>query len=128
MKLTKKHKIAIELLIEGELSKDKIAQSVNVSRQTLYKWLEDDDFKAEYDNRLAEVERLIKRRIFNMADKALTRQERILDKSKNDIAAATVAKDVLDRAGYSAEQNIKVDGGGTCVQIINDIPRPEKDE
>ena len=125
MKLTKKHKTAIELMILGELNMDEIARCVKVSRKTLYNWQQDEDFNAEYDERIAEIERRQRRRICNMAEKALDRQEQILEKSKNDMAAASVAADVLDRAGYTKENVVTVGGGAAPVQIINNIPKRE---
>ena len=127
MKLTKRHRTAIKLLIEGRLSKEEIAQSVKVARQTLYNWMNDSDFIEEYNEQLAEIDRRVKRRISNLVNDALDRQERILNKGKNDIAAAAVAKDVLDRAGYAAEENINV-SGTEAVTIINDIPRSDSDD
>lgn len=124
MKLGKKHKTAIKLLIEGELSKEEIAQSVKVSRKTLYNWLNDADFSEEYNEQVAEIDRKVKRRISNMVNDALDRQKRILNKSKNDNAAAVVAKDVLDRAGYAPDSKIQLEGEG-AVQIINNIPRSD---
>ena len=121
MKITKKHKKAIELLISGELTKEEIANCVKVSRKTLYNWIDDPDFAAEYDEQLAEINRRQKRRIYNMADKALDTQERILEKSKNDIAAASVASDVLDRAGYKPDDKVSIEAAAP-VQIIYDIP------
>ncbi|NDO19945.1 helix-turn-helix domain-containing protein [Lachnospiraceae bacterium MD329] len=126
MKLTKRHRTAIELLIEGELSIDEIAQNVKTTRQTLYNWRKDADFEQEYNEQLNEIERRTKRRISRMVDTALERQERILTKSRNDNAAAMVAKDVLDRAGYAPDSNINVNAEGV-VQIIDDIPRGESD-
>lgn len=122
MKLTKKHRTAIELLIEGNMSKTDIAQSVNVSRQTLNKWLNDTDFKDEYDEQIKEIERRFKRRICNMTAAALDRQENILKRSKNDIAAASVAKDILDRAGYAPDDNINIEMKEQVI-IVDDIPR-----
>ena len=122
MRITKRHEEAIGLLIDGELSKEDIAKSVRVSRSTLYRWLEDEDFTAEYEYRLEEIERQTRARIRRMTAKALDRQERILDTSKNDIAAAPVAADVLDRAGYAPEDNVNVNTAQP-VQILFDIPR-----
>ena len=127
MKLTKRHRTAIKLLIEGRLSKEEIAQSVKVARQTLYNWMNDSDFIEEYNEQLAEIDRRVKRRISNLVNDALDRQERILNKGKNDIAAAAVAKDVLDRAGYAPDENINV-SGTEAVTIINDIPRSDSDD
>lgn len=127
MRLGEKHRKAIELLIAGDLTKEQIADSVNVSRKTLYNWLENEDFAAEYTAQLDEMDRKIRRRIAGMATKALDRQEKILDKSKNDMAAATVAADVLDRAGYKPDDKIAVEAAAP-VQIIYDIPTGGDDD
>lgn len=124
MKLGKKHRTAIRLLIEGEMSKEEIAQSVKVSRRTLYNWMNDEDFSEEYNEQLDELDRKIKRRISNLVSDALDRQKKILCKSNNDNAAAVVAKDVLDRAGYAPDSKIQLEGEGE-VHIINNIPRSE---
>ena len=124
MKITKRHREAIKLLIEGQLTKEEIAKNVNVSRPTLYNWLKDEDFKEVYEEEISELERRVKRRIANMVNDALDRQERILNNSKNDIAAAAVAKDVLDRAGYAPDENVNI-SGTEAVTIINNIPRSD---
>lgn len=126
MKLTQRHRKAIEMLIEGELSIDEIARNVKTTRQTLHNWRKDPDFEQEYNEQLNEIERRTKRRISRMVDAALTRQELILEKSRNDNAAAMVAKDILDRAGYAPDNSINVNTEGV-VQIIDDIPRGDKD-
>ena len=126
MKITKKHKTAIKLLLDGRFSQEEIAQNVKVSRKTLYNWIKNPDFEQEYNEQLNEIERRTKRRISRMVDTALERQERILTKSRNDNAAAMVAKDVLDRVGYAPDSNINVNAEGV-VQIIDDIPRGERD-
>ena len=126
MRLTKRHKTAIQLIIEGEKSMAEIAECVNLSRTALYKWLNDDDFRSELERLKEEINQQTKHKICAMAQKALDRQERIIKYSKNDNAAAVVCKDVLDRAGFSAESIIKIDGAEP-VQIINNIPRPKED-
>lgn len=126
MRINKRHSEAIELLIEGTLTKEQIAKNVHVSRSTLYKWLEDEDFTAEYEYRLEEIERQTRARIRRMTAKALDRQERILDTSRNDMAAASVAADVLDRAGYAPEDNVNVNTAQP-VQILFDIPRTDNE-
>lgn len=126
MRITKRHSEAIELLVEGTLTKEQIAKSVRVSRSTLYKWLKDEDFNAEYEYRLEEIERQTRARIRRMTVKALDRQEKILDTGRNDMAAASVAADVLDRAGYAPEDNVNVNTA-MPVQILFDIPRADNE-
>ena len=126
MKLTNRHKTALQLIFEGEKSIAEIAKCVKVSRTALYKWMCDNDFKTEMECLRAENDRQTRRKICAMVRKALDRQERIIKYSKNDNAAAVVCKDILDRAGFSAESIIKIDGAEP-VQIINNIPRPKED-
>lgn len=121
-----KKKKALAMLVSGDLTLSEIAQSLEISEKTLYNWRKDPDFEQEYNEQLNEIERRIKRRIRRMVDTALTRQELILEKSRNDNAAAIVAKDVLDRAGYAPDNNVNINGDGV-VQIINDIPRSDAD-
>lgn len=122
MKLTKKQKTALKLLLEGDLNKSEIAKSVKVSRTTLYNWIENADFEAAYTEAEEERDRQTKQRIINLTKAALDRQKTILTKSKNDNAAAMVAKDVLDRAGYAPNENLNINAPET-VTIINNIPR-----
>ncbi len=46
---------AIELLIGGEHTMTRVSELVGVSRQTIYNWLDDDEFKKELDSRLQQV-------------------------------------------------------------------------
>ena len=100
MRITDKHRNVIRMLIEGDLSKSEIAENVKIARKTLYNWLENDDFKDALNEEIKERERMVKAKIGVLAYQAVLRQEKILNKGKSDLAAANVAKDVLDRAGY----------------------------
>ena len=99
-RLTKLHRDVIELLLGGELTKDQIASSVKKSRQTLYNRLKDPLFKAELEERKAQLDSLYKARLLRNAGHALDRAKQILTQSEDDRAAATVIADTLDRAGY----------------------------
>lgn len=127
-KLTKKHRTAIELLLQGELTIEEIAASVKVSRRTLHYWMQDKLFAEELKEREADFRRVQKARITQLASKALDTQEQIMDRSKNDVARAGVASDVLDRAGYikpkkAEDDNSDKRAGG--VLILPDIDEVE---
>lgn len=127
-KLTKKHRTAIELLVRGAGTIEEIAKAVNVTRKTIYNWMEDPLFKEELKEREADFRRVQKARITQLASKALDTQEQIMDKSKNDVARAGVASDVLDRAGYIKPKKAEDDSsdkrtGG--VLILPDIDEVE---
>lgn len=126
MRLNDRHKTAIKLLLEGDLTIEEIAQRVKVSRKTLYNWQNDADFEQEYEAQLKEIDRRTRRKICTMVDAALNRQRKILTDSKNDNAAATVAKDILDRAGYAPDDNINITKNEPVV-IVNNIPRTDEE-
>lgn len=119
------HWDAISLIVEGRLTKSEIADRIGKSRSTLYKWFEDPVFKAALDERVAERYAANKRRITALAKNALDRAEKILDSSENDSAAASVASDILDRAGYPKIKPAKADDGRdkkrTGVVLIPDV-------
>lgn len=100
MKLTKRHREAIDELLRGNLTKTEIAKQVHVALSTLYEWLKDEEFKAELEERESDYKRMIKARISKMAFSALDTQEDIMSRSDNDRARASVAADILNRAGY----------------------------
>lgn len=108
MKLGKAHYKAIELMLTTDFSMQEIADSVKVSRRTLYNWIDDIDFSFAYKREENELKRRNRRHIDELVKDAIDRQKMILTKSRNDTAAAAVAKDVLDRAGYAPEQNVNI--------------------
>ena len=110
LRLTSKHRTALRLLFEGYYTKDEVAKLVKVSRQTIYNWLHDADFKAALKELEDDFDRKTRSRIRALVRGALERQEKILIKSRNDNAAAIVAKDVLDRAGFMPDNNVNVSG------------------
>ena len=123
--MKKNKEMALKLMLEGNMTMQEIADYVKKTRRTLYNWLEnDEEFKEEYERRLADMARMSRARLGVLVPKAINRAEEILDNSRNDIAAANVIKDVLDRTGHSSENIVKIEQE-TPVQIINNIPKGE---
>ncbi len=54
--LTKEKVQAITLLISGDNKKTDIAEMCGIHRTTLYDWMKDAEFKAEWDRRLREIQ------------------------------------------------------------------------
>jgi predicted DNA-binding protein YlxM (UPF0122 family) len=52
MALTEKQLECIEYLVEGTLKKIEIAEKINVTKQTVYNWLKNEEFQAELDRRV----------------------------------------------------------------------------
>lgn len=123
--MKKAKETALNLMLEGNYTMQEIAERVKKTRQTLYNWLEnDEEFKEEYERRQEDMSRMAKARISQIAAKAIDRAEKILVSSKNDMAAASVIKDTLDRAGYNTDNIVHLSADAP-VQIINNIPKGE---
>lgn len=115
--LKPKQKIVIDMLVSGDLTLEQIADNVKISRKTLYNWRMDEEFNAELNNK-------IRLRISGIAPKALRRMEQLMEEANSEMVSHLSAKDLLDRAGFGAENTVNINGGAP-VQIINDIPRAE---
>ena len=94
------HRLAIQLILDGDLTMDQIAERVKKSRQTLYNWINDPVFAKELEERKSQLDSLYKARLTQNAGRALDRAKKILLDSEDDRAAASVIADTLDRAGY----------------------------
>lgn len=119
MRITNRHETAIELLLDGDLSKKEIAAAVQISRKTLYNWLKDKDFADELEERQTDHRRMVRAKLERLADRAVKAQEKIITKGKDEKAIATVSSDVLDRAGYlkpkSNENKTAPEGTGVII-------------
>lgn len=123
--MNKTKETALNLMLDGRYTMQEIADRVKKTRKTLYNWLENDaEFKEEYERRQTDMSRMARARISQLTSKAIDRADKILVSSKNDVAAASVIKDVLDRAGYGADNIVHLSAEAP-VQIINDIPKKD---
>lgn len=118
--LKPKQEKAIAMLVDGGLSYGEIADTLKISEKTLYNWRKDEEFAEALREKL-------RLRISGIAPKALRRMEKLMDGAKNEMVSHLSAKDLLDRAGFGAENTVNINGG-TPVQIINDIPRNEESD
>lgn len=121
--MRKDKETALNLMLEGNMTMQEIAECVKRTRKTLYNWLENDEkFKEEYERRTADMARMSRARLGVLVPKAINRAENILEDGRNEIAVANVIKDVLDRTGYNSESVVKIEQEAP-VQIINNIPK-----
>ena len=123
--MNKTKETALNLMLDGRYTMQEIADRVKKTRKTLYNWLENDaEFKEEYERRQTDMSRMARARISQLTSKAIDRADKILVSSKNDVAAASVIKDVLDRAGYGADNIVHLSAEAP-VQINNDSPKKD---
>ena len=110
--LSAKQRKAIELMMLGTMTQEKIAAEIGVTSKTIWMWKNNDDFMAE----LQRVNRLALRSLAAKATKVIGDSLT----SNQEWIAFQAARDILDRSGYKGEDLIKIEGA-VPVTIIEDI-------
>ncbi|MGF7057200.1 phBC6A51 family helix-turn-helix protein [Brassicibacter mesophilus] len=90
--------LAIQLLVDGELSRTDIAKKVGVSRQALYNWLDNDEFKAELNRRIQDRKVLCEKIIDSKLQDAVDKLWELQLSTQNSRVKAEVLKYFIDRA------------------------------
>lgn len=130
MVLGEKHYKCINLLIEGHKITD-IAKILPSSRQAIYNWLDDDEFKAELDKQRQEIKK-------RGQDKILAKFDTYIDKI-NDIALNSASDNVKLNAleflvehvigkPTSKQEIIRTDNKDNSIDIDNIINEVIKDD
>ena len=90
----------LQLMIQGNMTDKKIAESINVAQKTICEWKKNDvEFQNEYNE-------LMRKSLQYAAPKAFRKQMSLLD-SKNDMVAHLAAKDIMDRAGFNPTEKVE---------------------
>ena len=98
MALDERKMKAIENIILGE-NYTNVAKLSGVSRQALYNWLDDDDFKAELDRRIQEIRKQGEQRITSKIDSYIDALEKIAlcgksEKNRSDALQYLINRDL----------------------------------
>lgn len=112
--ITSKQLLYIDLILNNRgkaKTKGQIAKQLGVSRQTLNTWEKNKDFIKYYDN-------VVMSRIREMSADALQTYKDLLQCEDPRVRHA-VAKDILDRAGYTVREDISMTF--EPITIINNI-------
>ncbi|WP_438845171.1 phBC6A51 family helix-turn-helix protein [Enterococcus sp. AZ091] len=117
MKLTKKHEMAIQLLFEGSLKRQEIAQELKISEQTLYNWMKDENFTRAYDDYVKVI-------MSKSSGKALKTMLNLLN-AKSEMVRFNAAKDILDRGGFMPTNKQEIDI--KSVTFVDDVPLDDDD-
>ncbi|MBM7631112.1 phBC6A51 family helix-turn-helix protein [Geomicrobium sediminis] len=89
---------AVELIAEGQLNKSEIASRVGISRPTLYKWLDNEEFKAEVHSRLHKERVFAEKMIEARLEFAINKLHEIAKDSSNRRVQAQTLQYLVDRA------------------------------
>lgn len=94
--LHEKQKSAIELLLEGK-NKSEVCKEINLSRRTLYNWLDDLEFKSELERLEASKKKEAQTTINSHVIKYISELEKIAFNSKSDKLRSEALMYLIDR-------------------------------
>ena len=113
--LKTRQKKCIEMLVSGTMTQADIAAALKVSEQTICNWKKNEEFEEE----LAAANRLV---ISSLVPAAVQRTKALLN-AESEAVQLAAAKDILDRAGYKAQDKIQVDGTIKTSEKLADVFR-----
>lgn len=92
----------LELMIQGDMTDKKIAETINITQKTICEWKKNcKEFQDEYNS-------LMRSSLQYAAPRAFRKQMSLLN-SKNDMVAHLAAKDIMDRAGFNPTDKVEMD-------------------
>jgi DNA-binding XRE family transcriptional regulator len=111
--LNPKQKKCIEMMMEGSFTQKQMAEALKVSENTICNWKKNDEFMNEYNTAL-------KSNINQVAAKAFSTQMKLLN-ARSEMVRYMVSKDILDRAGFKATENINLNGTQQVI-LVDEVP------
>lgn len=115
--LDERQMLALDKLVEGTHTRSAIARDLNISRQTLYNYLENAEFAAELDKRMKEAKGLVEKRLNTKMDFALDNILKIAADSSNQRTMLEANKYILDRCLGKPTSKVDLEAGLKPVAI-----------
>lgn len=109
--LKPRQKKCIEMLVSGAMTQADVAAALKVTEQTICNWKKNEEFAAE----LAAANRLV---ISSLVPAAVQRTKALLN-AESEAVQLAAAKDILDRAGYKPQDNIKLNADITSEKLAD---------
>ena len=97
MQLADKHYKCIELIIKG-YKYTEIAKMVPCNRQSIYNWLDDNEFKAELDKCRREIKKQAENKVLSKVDIYMDKVEELAFKSDSDNVKLNALELLLERS------------------------------
>ena len=98
----------VQMYLTGAYTNKEIASLLDIHINTLYSWLRRDDVKEVINEMQAIEAETVDTYLKSMTNKAVQRLNDLMD-SPMDAIALQAVRDVLDRTGHKAKQEIKID-------------------
>lgn len=105
----------IHMYLTGQYTIPKIADLLDVHPNTVKKWLRHPDVKMAMEEQQVINQNIVSTHLKALTMKATSRLMDLMDSPIDGVALQAV-KDVLDRAGHKAKQEIKVDKTVTTIE------------
>ena len=96
----------VHLYMTGQYTMVKLAQLLNVTPVTLYKWAKREDVKTIILDMQESNQQIVEMQLKSLTVKAVNRLSSLVDSPIDGVAMQAV-KDILDRSGHKPTQNIK---------------------
>lgn len=111
----------VHLYLTGQYNQTQLAQLLEVHKNTINGWLKREDVNMAIKEYQAMEHEMIDVQIKAMRMKAIQKMNDLMD-SPIDGIAFQACKDILDRTGHKAQQNIKVDKTVRTIEMqLNDL-------
>lgn len=107
-KFSKKKRKAVELLINGDLTRSQIAEELGITRTTLYRWMNDERFQAELQKETDQIKRQAALFIDRKALKAAQKLWELTECGDNRTKDSAV-NSILNRSIGKANTNITIE-------------------
>lgn len=119
---------AIQLLLDGRLTKTQVASEVGCTRQTLYDWLKSADFSAELDRRKTELKDLGQQMFASKLADAIVGYWNLIQNTENDKVKADGYEYFIDRQLGKVTSRLEVTADAKTDGSNKDILEDELDE
>lgn len=124
MIIDEQKRMCIEYLVAGMGITD-IAEKIGRSRQAIYDWLKDKDFKASLDERLQENKVQAEKIVNSKLPEALNKIWALIEKSESDKVKADLLKYWVDRQLGKPTSKLDID---TDIENKDEIPKNELED
>lgn len=113
--LNTKQQRFIHLYITGQYTVQKLAQLLEVHPNTLFSWLRKSEIKDVIHSMQISTQEMVNAQLKALTMKAANKLNSLIDSPIDGVALQAV-KDVLDRSGHKAKQEIKVNKTVTTIE------------
>ena len=109
VKMTKKKLKAVEMLIKGDLTRTDIAKDLGVSRDTLYRWMKEEEFMAALQKRTEQIKRQAIQFLDSKSYDAACTLWKVAENDRDTRSRLDAANSILNRSIGKANQNITIE-------------------